>query len=173
MEGAFWFADALFGSGVPHSIIIVESGVFFVGVYHFTTMRGFLEVPPPPPKMSRFGRNGDWEKAIELLEEMRNDGVQPDLVSYSTVLAAVGGHCNTCIASLKQGFVVMRYGQLLWGAIRRFTWLVVCWKGHASVEAYHILRCLTFFCDWSGFVPVLYCCRPLLFLAELFRADRT
>lgn len=37
----------------------------------------------------RYGRNGDWKRAIELLQDMRNSGLQPDLVSYSTVLAAV------------------------------------------------------------------------------------
>ena len=39
--------------------------------------------------LPRYGRNGDWEKALALLEEMQTDGVRPDAVTYGTIVAAV------------------------------------------------------------------------------------
>lgn len=41
--------------------------------------------------LPRYGRNGDWEKAVALLEEMQTDGIRPDAVTYGTIVAAVSG----------------------------------------------------------------------------------
>lgn len=46
--------------------------------------------------LHRYGRNGDWEKAVALLEEMQTDGVRPDAVTYGTIVAAVSGRRTPC-----------------------------------------------------------------------------
>lgn len=50
----------------------------------FNASCSILEMP-----FSRYGRNGDWEKAMSLLVEMQADGVRPDAVTYGTIVAAV------------------------------------------------------------------------------------
>lgn len=37
----------------------------------------------------RYTGKGEWQKATEMLKTMKDDGVEPDMISYSTVLAAV------------------------------------------------------------------------------------
>ena len=63
--------------------------------------RGSMEVQrlikerPRPLKLkeytmviSAFGRSRDWKRALEILEEMRSSGVQPDVVAYSAAITA-------------------------------------------------------------------------------------
>lgn len=52
--------------------------------------------------LHRYGRNGDWEKAVALLEEMQTDGVRPDAVTYGTIVAAVSGRRTPCAGTSDQ-----------------------------------------------------------------------
>ena len=51
------------------------------------------------------GKAGAWERALALLDQMRAAGVQPDVVTYSSLIAACqacGGRWQAALALLDQ-----------------------------------------------------------------------
>ena len=54
--------------------------------------------------ISAFGRSRDWKRALEILEEMRSSGVQPDVVAYSAAITACAksGEADKALALLAE-----------------------------------------------------------------------
>lgn len=53
------------------------------------------------------GSCGEWERAVGLLEDMRERGLKPDVVTYSALISACqkAGQVCVCVCSFVRWFV--------------------------------------------------------------------
>jgi pentatricopeptide repeat protein len=84
-------------------------------------------------------KGGQWEKVLQLLEEMRAKGVKPDVTTYAAVIGAVVDQLTAARGLLKKALALGVFAKPVWTSVG--SWKLDL-QEHSEGSAVTAVRCL-------------------------------